>query len=207
MPDRWTGDPNEADGPRRAEEENPFAASRVRPGALPYFFPQGLSAAALVERLRQSAWRGQIIGPHGSGKSTLLCALVPHLEAAGLKVRMHTLRQRERRLPREAWRDDCWTSDALLVIDGFEQLARLERWRIAWRCRRTGCGLLATAHRDVGLRTLCRTETSPELTRRLVAELTALRGAVNEQEIDRCYRAAQGHLHDRRGSVLGPASA
>ena len=55
---------------------NPFSASRIRPDAAAFLFPPGQNVEDLVERLRRSHWRGQIVGPHGSGKSTLLSAIL-----------------------------------------------------------------------------------------------------------------------------------
>jgi len=45
---------------------------------------------ALVTRLRQRDWRGEIVGPHGSGKTTLLEDLATKLEAQSWHV--HLLR-------------------------------------------------------------------------------------------------------------------
>ncbi len=72
---------NASDQPPAAD--NPFSTCRTRPGAIPYVFPPGQSAAALIERMRESGWRGQIVGPHGSGKSALLATLAPAIEASG----------------------------------------------------------------------------------------------------------------------------
>src|SRR5205809_770947 len=65
---------------------NPFATRFIRPGAIPFLFLDGNSAAAIVERLKANNWRGQIMGEHGSGKSTLVATLVPVLKAAGREV-------------------------------------------------------------------------------------------------------------------------
>ncbi len=52
--------------------ENPFCTRRIRPGALPYFFPPGASIETILQRFQDFAGWGEIVGPHGSGKSTLL---------------------------------------------------------------------------------------------------------------------------------------
>ena len=65
---------------------NPFATRYTRPDASEYLFPPDGGADLLIARLRESAWWGQITGPHGSGKSTLVQTLLPHLEAAGRAV-------------------------------------------------------------------------------------------------------------------------
>lgn len=150
---------------------NPFATWRTRPGALKFRFPDGEDAAALVERLRWHEWRGQIVGPHGSGKSTLLAALVPALEAAHRRVHEVAMHDGQRRLglSREDWRK--LNSGDQLIVDGYEQLSRMARGCVAWRCRRRRCGLLVTTHRDLGLPTLCTMKPRLELAVDLVREL------------------------------------
>jgi len=100
---------------------NPFSTRFIRPGAIRFLFPDGESAALLVQRLRENRWGGQIIGPHGSGKSTLLATLKPELETAGRQVLWITLHQGERRLPALDRRSLGPTTQ--LVIDGYEQLS------------------------------------------------------------------------------------
>jgi len=134
--------------------DNPFATRYVRPGALEYRFPGDESAASLIARLRDTGWHGQIIGPHGSGKTALLLALLPLLNEAGRNLVHLALRNRQRRLPRDFFRTTIWRPATLLVVDGYEQLGRVARWRLRLRCRRSGCGLLVTSHRDAGLPTL-----------------------------------------------------
>ena len=46
----------------------------------------------------------------------------------------------------------------LIVVDGYEQLSRWNRWRLRRYCRRKGLGLLITAHADMGLPWLYRTQ-------------------------------------------------
>jgi hypothetical protein len=60
---------------------------------------------------------------------------------------------------------------SLLVIDGFEQLGLLSRLRVVRHCRRTGTGLLITAHRSVGLPTLYRTDVTAETASAIIADL------------------------------------
>jgi hypothetical protein len=83
---------------------NPFATCWTRPGAIPYRFPPGQSAAQLVEQLGRRQWWGEIVGPHGSGKSTLLATLLPRLPATGCDIRFISLHDGQRRLPR-GWVD------------------------------------------------------------------------------------------------------
>ncbi|MCE9553925.1 MAG: hypothetical protein K8T91_11195 [Planctomycetes bacterium] len=151
---------------------NPFAVSAVRPGVIPFIFPAGTAAIDLIDALEdQHHWRGQIIGPHGSGKSTLLAALIPELEADGRRVLLYTLRDGQHSLPeglRDAPQDKQPT---ILIIDGYEQLKLTSRWCLRLVCRLRGWALLVTAHRDMGLPTLCQTSVNRELATTIVDRL------------------------------------
>jgi hypothetical protein len=124
---------------------NPFATCWTRPGALSFVFPPRQSFEAIVSRLTELNWRGQILGPHGSGKSTLLAALMPIVRNADRSVH---------------------------VIDGYEQLDRVARSSVrAWSYLR-GHGLLVTAHTSVGLSTVVEMTPDPDLVKNIVHNLT-----------------------------------
>jgi hypothetical protein len=146
---------------------NPFSTRFVQPGAIPFRFATHVGLAELVRRLEGAGGWGEIVGPHGSGKSTLLAALVPAL--AAWRVRAVRLNTSRRRLP--AWVFDPPEPRSLLIIDGFEQLGRLTRWRLKRHCRRSGSGLLVTAHRSTGLPELFRTDVTPTRAAELIAAL------------------------------------
>lgn len=151
---------------------NPFATRFVRPGSLEFLFPQGLDAQRLVERLRDTRWWGQIIGVHGAGKTTLLHTLVPRLQQADRRVVWFTFSAGQRRLPADLlgqWND--WDSRSQVIIDGYEQLGRMARWRLRRQCRRRGCGLLVTSHRGIGFPTLLEVHSSLHLVQQLVEQL------------------------------------
>jgi len=151
--------------------ENPFAAGRVRPGSVPFRFAEGQSAAELVRRLAESGWWGQIIGPHGSGKSTLLATLIPLIRQLGRAVVLFELHDGRRDLP-VGWKTkESAATSKVVVVDGYEQVGRLSRWRVRRWCRRHGCGLLITAHAPVGLPDLFRTTATLDLARELVRAL------------------------------------
>jgi hypothetical protein len=149
---------------------NPFATCWTRPGAIPFRFPAGENAEGLLAKLDRLKWRGAIVGPHGSGKSTLLETLKPLLHEAGIKVIGKTLQNGERRLP--AGILPC-RKGAMIIVDGYEQLSRLERVKLLVACRRRGCGLLVTSHAPTVLPTLLRTEPSERLVYELVERLAA----------------------------------
>ncbi len=177
---------------------NPFATRFVRPGALSFRLPQGMSFEALVARLRDHGWQGQVIGPHGSGKSSLVAALEPALTAAGRELVRVRLRDGQRRWPAEI-DPRRWSNNTLAIVDGYEQLGRWARWRLTrWR-RRAGCGLLVTAHASVGLPTIWETRPSAELLARLVADL------LHKPELTAAERAIVEGVFERRGGDLREA--
>jgi energy-coupling factor transporter ATP-binding protein EcfA2 len=166
---------------------NPFATCWTRPGALPYCFSAGQSAEQLVAKLAAQHWRGAIVGPHGSGKSTLLESLKPVLVAAGQRIDSISLHDGQCRLPDDFRREfaaksnrgsDANTATSqeakwLIIIDGYEQLAWLERLQLLRVSRRNGAGLLVTSHTPVHIPTLIRLAPDLRLVERLVAALCA----------------------------------
>jgi hypothetical protein len=154
-----------------ARYHNPFATRHVRPGAVEFIFPPGLSAETIVRKLAAAAWRGAIVGPHGSGKSTLLETLIPRLEARGRRIIRRTLRAGQRSLAITTAERGDWNASTLLVVDGYEQLSWLSRRRLQWWCRRANCGLLATTHRATGLTTIFRTTVTPQLAEQVVRRI------------------------------------
>ena len=143
--------------------ENPFCSRRIRPGAVPFLFPPDQNAETLVELLERNQWWGEIIGPHGSGKSSLLASLIPVIERAGRPVVLVELHNGQRRLPIRLDGDAWLQSPAVLIVDGYEQLSRWNRFWLKRRCRRRGLGLLVTSHVSIGLPEIFRTAVTPEL--------------------------------------------
>jgi len=180
----------------RTAADNPFSTRCVRPGTVPFLFPDDEDVQRLVGRLREQGWWGAVLGPHGSGKSALLATLVEAIKGLSEKgsdplsqggltpfrigpnrlprrVLRVALHDRQRRLPDHARRALAQDTPEQLVIDGYEQLGRLARWRLRRNCRRRGLGLLVSAHRPVGLPELYRTRVDLSLARRLVEQLQA----------------------------------
>ena len=147
-------------------------------------------------RLRANHWKGQIIGPHGSGKSALLATLLPALEA-DRRLRCVALHAGERWLNfrRQDWAE--LSANSLLVIDGYEQLGGLARWFVWCQCRRRRCGLLATAHRDVGLPTLLKMSPQLDLAIDLVRGLLPPDNrAIHDVEIETAWRRRGGNVRE-----------
>ncbi|HUE70898.1 MAG TPA: hypothetical protein VMP01_08410 [Pirellulaceae bacterium] len=151
---------------------NPFATRFTRPGALAFLFPAGQSAESIVSALAQAQWWGQILGPHGSGKSTLLAALMPELARQGRDV-VHLVFRSGPAPGSSPPVAGSWTSQTQVVVDGYEQLSWWNRRNLKRACRKTGAGLLLTAHRPCGLATLFQTKPTVELAEQIVRQLLA----------------------------------
>jgi hypothetical protein len=179
---------------------NPFASRRVRPGAIPFQFPHGVDATALVARLSRLGWRGAIIGPHGTGKSTLLAALSPEFARVGRDVRLLSLHDAQRRLPQGFLKGLPAKSPEIVVVDGYEQLNRWSRWRLDRRCRALGSGLLVTAHGPTGLPLLFRTAVDEKLAERIVDHLLGTYGncpsVIDRDDVRRAWSKHGGNLRE-----------
>jgi hypothetical protein len=177
--------------------ENPFCTKRVRPGSLPFIFPLGLGVETLVERLRQTNWWGEVVGPHGSGKSALLATLMPAIERAGHPTLLVELHDGQRRLPPELLDNPNLCAPAVLVIDGYEQLGRWSRHRLSRLCRRRAIGLVVTTHQSVGLPEVYQTVATPELAAQIVAALVGDRKfSVSADEIACRFSLHRGDLRE-----------
>ncbi|MGD9646070.1 MAG: ATP-binding protein [Pirellulales bacterium] len=197
---------------------NPFAASRLRPGQIPYLFPPGDDLPALVARLQRSGGHGQIIGAHGSGKSTLLAMLAAELTARDHQIVLVELHDGQRRLP-AGWAPPhetaCAQADSsthgvhnsqppllplprtLIFVDGYEQLGWLARWQLKRRCRRAGWGLVVTSHRSVGRPALAATRVDIDVATAVVQALAADRPLrPSTDEIAAAYARCGGNLRE-----------
>lgn len=174
--------------------ENPFSSRFTRPGMLPFVFANDETAAAIVERFIANKRRGAIVGPHGSGKSTLLATLRPSLAEIGLRTVEHSLHDGQRRLPRNF--ASLLTADAVLVVDGYEQLGWWGRYEVSRAVRRCSCGLLATSHAAVaGLPTLFTTRPDWNVARKLISQLAGNASSAGDAA------AAEQLFHAERGNV------
>jgi len=162
-----------------------------------FLFPPRESAATVVRRLAANQWQGQIIGPHGSGKSTLLRSLLPEIEARGRRAVLIELHDGQRRLPPQALAAGGDGRPRQLIVDGYEQLGWWSRRRLRRGCRRHAAGLLITAHQDVGLPTLFRTEVSKALAVELARRLVDLdTGRIHQSDVVQAIELAEGNLRE-----------
>lgn len=178
---------------------NPFATRSIRPGALGYWFEdRRTTPEILVARFLEAGGRGQLIGPHGSGKSTLLAALLPALSAAGKEPHLVALHNGQRRIRRSQFPRRRLGPRDVLVIDGYEQLGWLGRWLLRRRCERSRCGLLVTAHTDVGFPLVFETDVTSAVAEWVIGELArdAPEMVLEKSEAMRRVEARQGNLRE-----------
>jgi hypothetical protein len=199
---------------------NPFCTRRVRPGAMPFFFDADptsgglsqfssdengtvhlssatvVSLSDLLDRLRHNGWRGQIVGPHGSGKSALLAALVPLLEQAGRRALSIVLHDGQRSVPRCVWDTTTLDGSTQVIVDGYEQLARWNRFLLQRFCKRRGMGLLVTAHAPAGLPELFRTSVSLETAQQIVQRLQGDAPLVTPADVAEQFSRHQGNMRE-----------
>jgi len=174
--------------------ENPFRSARV--DALAYRLTGlGVSVSAGLEhlepRLRQTQFRGAIVGPHGHGKSTLMRQLLKlqtppdigqpffiQVKADGsntVQVREHLKRP-----------------TGLLLLDGYDLMSVRMRSAL-WRRRH----VVVTSHFKTALPTLHRCETSAALLGELIGELSpATRQSMDEGQLAALFDKHQGNLRD-----------
>ena len=154
--------------------QNPFSTGRVRPGAIPYLFPDDTKRVELMRRIDRYQGCGQIVGPHGTGKSTLLQWLRRQIASRATPVVLISLQRDPGQGPVVA-PDVCrWKPGTQLLIDGYQQLVWWRRRRFQLQCRRRQIRLIVTTHRPLGLATLVRTHVTPALAQTIVDRVLAL---------------------------------
>lgn len=178
-----------------AATSNPFAAARIRPGALAYRFPSPDGLNALVTRLAECDHRAAIVGPHGTGKSTLLATLTVALEASGRRIlRLYANPIRKAIIDPPA---DADLSGHVVALDGYDQLTLRRRALLRRTTARHAAGLVVTSHHTTLLPTLHRTRKG--LTQALEIAHLLMEGfppLVSDDEIAVVHARHRGNLRE-----------
>jgi GTPase SAR1 family protein len=129
---------------------------------------------------------GLIVGPHGSGKTTLLHSLGPWLSERFVDTKHLQLqaspsravlarRDHARRTARIVFSQQSRLCDGgLMIVDGAEQLGRLDLARLLRRIRRRRQAILATSHLPLrGMTVLHETNVSSNLVQSLTQSLVS----------------------------------
>lgn len=183
--------------PTATEASNPFVTRRVRPGAIPFVFPTGVTVESLAEQVVFGDGSWQIVGPHGAGKSTLLATLLPCIESYGLRAERFTLRNDQRRLPVSSAMTKHWDTKTIVVVDGYEQLQWWSRWRLKRLVTRQRCRLIVTTHDSVGMRELFHVRPDKPLAREIVdGLLPAENTMIGDADVDAAFDQHQGNLRE-----------
>jgi hypothetical protein len=167
--------------------DNPFAAARFAPGQLPWIG----EIEPLVERACTSSARLQVLGPHGSGKSTLLV----HLERRARSRGWSTYAFRGSR-GFDALHLAVLPRPLVVFADEFEELGAVRAALLRACCALRGASLVVTAHRDLGMETLC--ERSVDAATALVLCHRLLAGAEppTASELDGLLRKHDGNVRE-----------
>lgn len=164
-----------SDSIRLPMHANPFSTRFIQPGAIEYQRFDGGTINELAQQfLELPSKRGSIIGPHGSGKSTLLANLVSEFQSLRPNTQIYALRFSTERSPRAALHDSmsAWTSESIVILDGYEQLSFWSRFQVNRRVARQSIVLLATAHQVIrGFHTLWETSVTETSSRWVVERL------------------------------------
>lgn len=149
---------------------------------------------SFLSNLEAHRYRGAIVGPHGTGKTTLLLEARARLEACNVPVRYGFLNEETQKKARQARALVSATPrDAVLFLDGAEQLDLLTwRW-LRWRTRQLR-GLVITIHQPGRMPTLHTTHAGEALLKELLTQLVA-------EDLPHYWARAQSHFARCEGNV------
>jgi hypothetical protein len=174
-------------------DENPFRVARIE--ALAYRAPD-FTWDDFLAQLSVRSFRGAIVGPHGSGKTTLLLETQARLEATGMSVHYGFLNDETphkhgsvaailREIP----------EDALLFLDGAEQLDAFTWQWLRWRARRLR-GFVITTHTPGRLPTIYTARSQEVVFRALLSELDPDKADSQWPRAKEHFRTCSGNMRE-----------
>jgi hypothetical protein len=179
----------------RGESGNPFSTRYTRPGAIAYLFPPGETLDGVLARLFAAAGPCEIIGPHGAGKSTLVATLATAIAHRGHPILI--LRPKTARLPDDARLIDDLPPGSFVFCDGYEQLGRWARRRLAKSCENRRAKLVVTAHESCGFTRLFDVRPGIEIAKRVVhAVIGERRVPISDDDIENAFAATGGNIRE-----------
>ena len=173
---------------------NPFETRWIKPASVS-FIPVGFpSISTLLEKLAANRYRGEIVGPHGVGKSTLIQTLQRELTRGDISARLLFARgpfpHSEAPQTMTTLKPHI-TPDAVLLVDGFEQLSWWTRRQLKRQTVQNQCGLVITTHQTQSLPELIQLQTSLPTVIELIAQLQTNQSAkrlISEQDAKTLYQ-------------------
>ena len=155
---------------------------------------------AIARRLRETKFRGAVVGPHGHGKTTLLLNLADHVDLLPAMPRGSTVTTSMWVQVRPGERANLTTVRRmvrgypyLLLLDGYDLLPRRDRARVLVRRG----PVLVTSHRRTMLPTVAHCRTSAELLGRLIERLSPdTRAAMTDAAVAGLYARHRGNVRE-----------
>src|SRR5690606_12645159 len=124
-------------------------------------------------------------------------ALAREWEQQGKDVEWRELHRGDRRRASELLPAGPSRPGTLLVVDGYEQLSCLQRWRLRVGCQQRGLGLLVTSHHATWLPTLVRLEPRLEVALAVYQQLARDHPtSVTDEDVRQGFVACRGNLRD-----------
>ncbi len=175
---------------------NPFSTKYFIPGAIDYQCDSQTSIKFYADCFIKNGKRGQVIGPHGSGKSTFLLSLQRQFQQDGWQTKLIVLHNSNNRF--------CWSitapREAIILIDGYEQLSFLSRFLIFLQCRWNRWGLVVSSHFNAGFPVLLETKLSCiqafNLAKQLLINSDCNPDLITLPQIQQLYDKHQGNLRE-----------
>ena len=173
---------------------NPFETRWIKPAEV-RFIPVGFkSICRLLKKLAAKGYRGEIVGPHGVGKSTLLQTLKRELTRQDISV---TLLYARGPFPHTGPPQTITslkphiTPNAVLLVDGFEQLSWWTRRQLKRQTAQAHSGLVVTTHQSQKLPELIKLQTTLQTVIELITQLQTDRSVqrlISEQDAKMLYQ-------------------